>query len=61
MPEPAVPAGLTIDEWLRASRESAIGRGLPDLVPLLEALAVALGRVRDADWNDHAPTPPDHR
>jgi hypothetical protein len=52
---------LTIDEWLRASRESAIGRGLPDLVPLLEALAVALGRVRDADWNDHAPTPPDHR
>jgi hypothetical protein len=41
---------LTVDEWLRAARESAQARGLAELLPLLENLATAMRTVRDADW-----------
>lgn len=40
--------GLTLDEWLRMSQQSARARGLTDLEPLLAGLAPALRTVRDA-------------
>jgi hypothetical protein len=43
-----------IDDWLRAAIAEAEGRGLPELKPLLEALAGAARALRDADVNDNA-------
>jgi hypothetical protein len=40
---------MTIDDWLRAVTADADARGLPQLKPLLESLAVSTRRLRDAD------------
>jgi hypothetical protein len=45
---------MTIDSWLRAVIADADRRGLPDLKPLLEALARATTLLREADFNDDA-------
>lgn len=45
---------MTVDSWLQAAIADAEGRALPDLKPLLEALARATKLLRDADWNDDA-------
>jgi hypothetical protein len=49
------PAGLmimTIAEWLASAKADVERRGLPELVPMLEGLAQATERLRNADWND---------
>jgi hypothetical protein len=40
---------MTIEAWLRAACEDADRRGLPDLKPLLEALARSTANLRRAD------------
>jgi hypothetical protein len=45
---------MTLDAWLRAALADADARGLPDLKPLLEALASATHLLRLADFRDHA-------
>ncbi len=42
---------MTIDRWLRAACADVRARGLDEVVPLLESLAAALARLREADWN----------
>jgi hypothetical protein len=39
----------SIDGWLRSTVEDAERRGLPELKPLLEALARATAGLREAD------------
>ena len=45
---------MTIDAWLQAAIADAERRGLPELKPLLEALARATTALRAADFNGHA-------
>ena len=45
---------MTIESWLQAAIADAERRGLPDLKPLLEALARAARLLRDADFNGNA-------
>ncbi len=45
---------MTIETWLEAALADADRRGLPDLKPMLEALARATKVLRDADFNDDA-------
>ena len=45
---------MTIDSWLQAAIADAERRGLPELKPLLEALARATQALRAADFNDDA-------
>ena len=45
---------MTIDAWLGAAVADAERRGLPELKPILEALARATTALRAADFNDHA-------
>lgn len=45
---------MTLDEWKAAALEDARARNLPDLVPLIEALARAIAALREAPWNDDA-------
>jgi hypothetical protein len=45
---------MTIDAWLSAAIADAERRGLPELKPILEALARATAALRAADFNDHA-------
>ena len=45
---------MTIDAWLRAAIDDAERRGLPELKPLLEALAKSTRALRTADFNEHA-------
>jgi hypothetical protein len=40
---------VTLDAWLAAAIEDASRRGMPDLAPLLEALARSTAALRDAD------------
>jgi hypothetical protein len=40
---------VTVDTWLQAALADAERRGLPELKPLLEALAQATRALRDAD------------
>jgi hypothetical protein len=40
---------MAIDAWLKAACEDAERRGLPELKPLLEALARSTAALRDAD------------
>lgn len=53
--------------WLESAVQDAERRALPDLNPLLEALALATSALRTADWNDDAtgetvpPVPTDSR
>jgi aspartyl-tRNA(Asn)/glutamyl-tRNA(Gln) amidotransferase subunit A len=49
--------GMTIDGWLRGAVTDVEARGLAAVRPLLESLAPALARLRDADWNVTADTP----
>lgn len=51
---------MTLDEWRLAMMVDAERRSLPDLKPLLEALARATAALRGADWNEdarHSPNP----
>jgi hypothetical protein len=56
---------MTIKTWLESASQDAERRGLPDLKPLLEALARSTATLRTADWNFDAtgqldePPPPD--
>ena len=45
---------MTIKSWLETAMQDADRRGLPELKPLLEALAKATSALRSADWNDDA-------
>jgi hypothetical protein len=49
---------MTIAEWLTAAKADAEQRGLPELIPMLEGLAQATERLRNADWNDNADKDP---
>ena len=40
---------MQIDEWLKASKEDAVKRRLPELLPLLEGLASSTSALRSAD------------
>ena len=40
---------MTVDSWLKAAIADAEQRGLPELKPLLEALARATTRLRSMD------------
>ena len=51
---------MTVDSWLQAAIADAEHRALPDLKPLLEALARATKPLRDADWNGDATGQPEH-
>lgn len=43
---------MTIESWLRAALADADARNLPDLKPLLEALARSTTALRQADFNN---------
>jgi len=43
--------------WLRDALDDAARRNLPDLGPLLRALAQSTALLRAADWNDGAASP----
>ena len=45
---------MTIDAWLQAAIADAERRGIPELKPLLEALARSTRALRAADFNDDA-------
>ncbi len=45
---------MTVDAWLAAAVADADRRGLPELKPILEALARATRSLRAADFNDDA-------
>jgi hypothetical protein len=45
---------LTTDSWIKAAIADAERRGLPELKPLLEALARTTQSLRAADFNDQA-------
>jgi hypothetical protein len=45
---------MTIEAWLEAAIADANRRGLPDLKPILQALARATATLRAADFNDRA-------
>jgi hypothetical protein len=45
---------MTIESWLQAAIADAEKRGLPDLKPILEALARSTQALRSADFNDDA-------
>ena len=45
---------MTIESWLQSALADAERRGLPDLKPMLEALARLTKRLREADFNDDA-------
>jgi hypothetical protein len=51
------PANDAVKAWLALAMADAKRRGLPDLVPLLESLALAVSSLRAADWNDDAGGP----
>ena len=42
---------MTIKTWLENAIQDADRRGLPELRPLLEALARSTSALRTADWN----------
>jgi hypothetical protein len=46
---------MTVDDWLQAALADAERRGLPDLAPLLRALAEATRALRAADFATAAP------
>ena len=45
---------MTIDAWLQAAIADAERRGIPELRPILEALARSTRALRAADFNDNA-------
>ena len=52
---------MTIKLWLDSAMQDAERRGLPELKPLLEALARATSALRTADWNYDATGDADDR
>jgi len=50
---------MTVKAWLEMAIHDAERRGLPELKPLLEALAKATSALRTAEWNADA-TGDDH-
>jgi hypothetical protein len=55
---------MTIESWLKAALADAEHRGLPELKPILDALARSTQALRAADFNDDAsgkPTAPASR
>ena len=44
---------MTLDDWLVAAKSDADRRALPELKPLLDALADATRALRAASWNRH--------
>ena len=51
---------MTIDDWLKAAIADAERRGLPELKPLLEALAQATARCGRAGFGGQANGPTEH-
>ena len=49
---------MNIADWLVAAKADAEARGLPELIPMLDGLAQATERLRNADWNDNADRDP---
>ena len=45
---------MTIESWLQAAIADAEKRGMPELKPILEALAKSTRALRAADFNDDA-------
>jgi hypothetical protein len=45
---------MTLEQWLQVAIADAERRGLPDLKPILEALARATKALRSADFNTTA-------
>jgi hypothetical protein len=45
---------MTIESWLQAAIADAEKRGLPEMKPILEALARSTQALRSADFNDDA-------
>jgi hypothetical protein len=45
---------MTPEDWRESARADAEKRGLPDLRPMLDALARTAAVLREADWNDDA-------
>jgi hypothetical protein len=45
---------MTIDSWIEAAIADAERRGIPELRPILEALARSTRALRAADFNDNA-------
>jgi hypothetical protein len=45
---------MTVKAWLEMAVHDAERRGLPELKPLLEALAKATSALRTAEWNADA-------
>jgi hypothetical protein len=43
---------MRVERWLELALADAERRGLPELRPLLEALAAATRQLRAAPWND---------
>ncbi len=43
---------MTLDTWLQMALADAERRGLPELKPLVEALARATRALREADFNE---------
>ena len=54
MSEPRHGDNMTTEDWLAWAGADADRRGLPELKPLLAALAGAQRRLRAADWNEDA-------
>jgi hypothetical protein len=45
---------MSVDAWLEAAIADAERRGIPELRPILEALARSTRALRAADFNDNA-------
>jgi hypothetical protein len=45
---------MTVKAWLEMAMHDAERRGLPELKPLLEALAKSTSALRTAEWNADA-------
>jgi hypothetical protein len=45
---------MTVKAWLEMAIHDAERRGLPEIKPLLEALAKATSALRTAEWNADA-------
>ena len=56
-PRAATEGSMTLDDWLAAAKTDADRRGLPELKPLLDALADATRVLRGASWNRDAAGP----
>ena len=44
----------SVARWLAAAEADAERRGMPELKPLLQGLAVSTTALRAADWNERA-------